>query len=417
MSSLQHDDPKGKCGAGSYPSHTMIGKLNDDVDLSPSVSNLIDRINQWIQDSEERPPKIILLIGARQGNDVWRRALGSPIKRKLLVANIVRRGVLPGLSNRRDMESVSDFVILHTHRLHSYHPTFTGHHSPMFPGTALPDSRMTVESFVKDWISRGVPREKLIVSITTVPTWSTLKDAWDGSGEVFGRPVDLSASPTQKSEISSQTEICRALEKNTTLSRWVHDSSVPVQVRGKEFIAFENEKSIKIKTTWSSLNNLGAQRLSPETIPFERCSGVVVEHAEIDSNSSIHFVSKEHEEVAEELDTIIHRWESSGLMRSKILLQIPSYGMEQLLVNRSDVGIGRPTEKEYAVMGQAELCQRLKYAGTVRQTHWDSMSVNAWTTGGRWISIDDQHTVKYKVKSCSFPITATQEKNRKAAKQ
>ncbi|KAK6018867.1 hypothetical protein OSTOST_15517, partial [Ostertagia ostertagi] len=26
MSSLQLDDPKGKCGAGSYPSHTMIGK-------------------------------------------------------------------------------------------------------------------------------------------------------------------------------------------------------------------------------------------------------------------------------------------------------------------------------------------------------------------------------------------------------
>ncbi|KAK5978429.1 Chitinase protein [Trichostrongylus colubriformis] len=44
------------------------------------------------------------------------------------------------------------------------------------------------------------------------------------------------------------------------------------------------------------------------------------------------------------------------------------------------------------------LCQRLKYAGTVRQTNWDSMSVNAWTTGGRWISIDDQQTVKYKMR-------------------
>ncbi|KAK6018836.1 hypothetical protein OSTOST_15549 [Ostertagia ostertagi] len=47
---------------------------------------------------------------------------------------------------------------------------------------------------------------------------------------------------------------------------------------------------------------------------------------------------------------------------------------------------------------QCDLCQRLKYAGTVRQTHWDSMSVSAWTTGGRWISIDDQHTVKYKMR-------------------
>ncbi|KAK6011227.1 hypothetical protein OSTOST_23699, partial [Ostertagia ostertagi] len=113
--------------------------------------------------------------------------------------------------------------------------------------------------------------EKLIVSVTTVPTSSTLKDAWDGSGEVFGRPVDLSAPSTQKSDISSQTQICRALEDNTTLSRWVDDSSVPVLVRGTEFIAFENEKSAKIKTTWSSLNNLGGMAI--HGLPFDNPNG------------------------------------------------------------------------------------------------------------------------------------------------
>lgn len=98
------------------------------------------------------------------------------------------------------------------------------------------------------------------------------------------------------------------------------------------------------------------------------------------------------------IDTIVRRWENSGLARSKILLQIPSYGMEQLLVNRTDIGIGRPAEREYAIIGQTELCQRLKYAGTVRKLRWDSMTVNAWSTGGRWISIDDQQTVKYKMR-------------------
>ncbi|KIH51902.1 hypothetical protein ANCDUO_18003, partial [Ancylostoma duodenale] len=97
-------------------------------------------------------------------------------------------------------------------------------------------------------------------------------------------------------------------------------------------------------------------------------------------------------------DSAIQNWEKAGLMRSKILLQVPAYGMEQLLLNSSDHGIGKPTEREYAIIGQAELCQRLKYAGTVRETHWDSMSVNAYTTGGRWISIDDQQTVKYKMR-------------------
>ncbi|KAK6035034.1 glycosyl hydrolase, family 18 [Cooperia oncophora] len=689
ISSLQFDDPKGKCGAGPHPSHTMIGqmlkcrvreyqrrppvqctrlcylneeadefdprsllphwcshfvlgsidiKLNDVVEVSPSVPNLVSRINQLMQHSEEKPAKVILSIGAGQTNDIWRMALGSPIKRKLLISNIMGvvaslnasgveiswtqealdavidptllsqfllglRTALPkgfsvflaanpmsSFSGRYNVDlirNVTDLVILHTHRLHSTRPTVTEHHSPMFPGKGLPDSRMTVESFVKDWISRGMPREKLIVSVTSVPTSATLLDRLDGSGEVFGRPIGSLTSPIQPNKISSQQrqstaygklaghnsrtlqgflnlQICRAIEDNSTLFRWMADSNVPVLVRGTEFVAFDNERSAKVKTTWSSLHNLGgmaihglpfdnpegecperpfpilqsivdtqvcslcaaedeeskcspsfqticnyrlpepeeAQRLSPATIPFERCSGIVVEHAEIDANASIHFVSKDQEEVVNELvnisflseyrdstqtywfserfpfsgeefgdfspvfnakervcftdaerrlsawqsdlrsiydvmalnslhqvvlepftvpllpetafihsplfpisnqssitsiDTIIRRWESSGLMRSKILLQIPSYGMEQLLVNRSDVGIGRPTEKEYAVIGQAELCQRLKYAGTVRETHWDSMSVNAWTTGGRWISIDDQHTVKYKV--------------------
>uniref|UniRef100_A0A7I4YLU1 Glycoside hydrolase domain containing protein n=1 Tax=Haemonchus contortus TaxID=6289 RepID=A0A7I4YLU1_HAECO len=712
ISSLQDDDPKGKCGAGSYPSHTMIGKmlkcrvreyqrrppiqctrlcylnegaeefdpnlllphwcshfivgpadiqLNDNVEVPPAVPKLMARINQWMQDSEGKPAKIILSIGERQSNDIWRMELGSIIKRKHLINNIKNlvhsldvsgveiswtlgqldavldptflsqfladlRTVLPknihiflsvnplsSFSGRYDIDviaNVTNLIILQTHRLQSSRATLTEHHSPMFPSVGLQDTRMTVESFVKDMISRGVPRKKIIVSVTSAPTSTTLKDKWDGSGEVFGRPIDSLASSTLLNRITSQTEICRALENNNTVFRWVEGSGIPILVRGNEFVAYDNEKSAKIKTTWSSLNNLGgmavhglpldnpngecperpfpilqsivdaqvcslcapkadksncssssfqtvcnyrlpepdeAQRLAPANIPFERCSGVVVEHAMIDANSSIHFVSKKQEQVVKELkkfrsraksfvislrcsmqekefaqlmqsapkrlklatsirsfvdglsfngvelrcadllskttkiqfahflrilnkemkakksdgcgntvslrlsawqsdlrsiydivvlnslnqivlepftvpllpdtafvhsplfpisnhssitsiDVIVRRWESSGLDRSKILLQIPSYGMEQLLVNRSDVGIGRPTEKEYAVIGQAELCQRLKYAGTVRETHWDSMSVNAWTTGGRWISIDDQQTVKYKMR-------------------
>lgn len=36
--------------------------------------------------------------------------------------------------------------------------------------------------------------------------------------------------------------------------------------------------------------------------------------------------------------------------------------MEQLLVNRTDIGIGRPAEREYAIIGQTEvtaICVRI----------------------------------------------------------
>ncbi|VDO22772.1 unnamed protein product [Heligmosomoides polygyrus] len=139
ISSLQFDDPKGKCGAGSYPSHTMIGQmlkcrlkehhrrppaqctrlcylddsaegfdpralqphwcshfvvgpadiqLTDMVELSPSTQEVIANIDRWMQDSEGKPAEIVLSIGARQTSDVWRMELGTVVKRMNLISNI-----------------------------------------------------------------------------------------------------------------------------------------------------------------------------------------------------------------------------------------------------------------------------------------------------------------------------------------
>ncbi|KAK6748394.1 hypothetical protein RB195_001175 [Necator americanus] len=709
LSSLQMDDPKGKCGAEAYPSHTLIAKMlrcrvreyvrqpsaqctrlcyldegaeefdprllqpywcshfvigpadiqfTDAVEVTPAVQNLLVRVNKWAEEVDGKRPKTILSIGARQTSDVWRMELGNPIKKKNLISNIKTmaramnvsgveiawtngaldklmdspllsqflidlRTVLPrsltiflsvnpasSFDERYDVTVIKktvDLVVLQTHRLHSSRQSMTGHHSSMFIGEQLQDSRMTVESFVKDWVSRGIPRARLIVSITAVPTSANLLTERSNSAEVFG--LQTTTIMAQSDRIMSQTEICVALEDDNTEMLWIDDLGVPVLFRGKEFVSYDNEKSAKIKATWTSLNNLAGiaihglpydnpegecpdrpfpilqsivdtqvcslcaeeseskcspsfnvvcnyrlpeyeeeQRLDPSNIPFERCTEVVVEHAIIDKNATIQFPSESQQEIAQQLKTLrprtrrmvlsmrcdmdrdefakimlsaarrlklagsirsfidplafngvelrcahlvskptkfqfahflrllnkemkanstgecgntvslrlsawhpnlrsaydimvlntlhhivlepftvpllpetafahsplfmvevddektssidstIRSWEKAGLMRSKILLQVPAYGMEQLLLNASDHSVGSPTEEEYAIIGQAELCQRLKYAGTVREIHWDSMSVNAYSTGGRWISIDDQQTVNYKMR-------------------
>lgn len=45
----------------------------------------------------------------------------------------------------------------------------------------------------------------------------------------------------------SVLQICQALADNTTQFHWLEDSSVPILVRGSEFVAFDNEKSAMIK--------------------------------------------------------------------------------------------------------------------------------------------------------------------------
>ncbi|KHJ95836.1 glycosyl hydrolase, family 18 [Oesophagostomum dentatum] len=586
LSSLQMDDPKGRCGAGPYPSHMLIGKFTDAVEVNPDVHNLISRVSKWANEVDGMQPKTILSIGAQQSNDVWKMEVGNPIKKKNLINNIktmVRgtnvsgveiswtlepldgltdpgllskfltdlRAALPksktiflsvnpisSFEGRYDVALIKktvDLIVLQTHRLHTAQKRTTGHHSAMFAGQGVQDSRMTVESFVRDWASRGMPRGRMVVSVTAMPTtYNLIHERSDSSQQLLGLPT---------------MTICQAIESNSTKPIWLDDVGVPVLLRGTEFIAYDNEKSAKIKATWSSHNNLGGmaihglpfdnpegecpdrafpilqsivdtqvcslcatesdskcspsfhtscnyrlpeheeeQSLAPANVPFEKCTEIVVEHAIIDANATIHFPSKQQKKTAKELknyrsrtkrmilsmrcsmdneefaklmlsaarrlklagsirsfvdrlafngvelrcahlvskstklqfahflrllnkemkknatgecgntDLAIRNWEKSGLSRSKILLQVPSYGMEQLLKNSTDHGIGKPTEVEYAIIGQAELCQRLQYAGTTRETHWDSMSVNAYSTGGRWISIDDQQTVRYKMR-------------------
>ncbi|KJH44104.1 glycosyl hydrolase, family 18 [Dictyocaulus viviparus] len=674
--SPQFDDPMGKCELGPYPSHNLIGKmlkcrvrnhprrhrsaqctrlcyvdndaeqfnpwsllphwcshfvigpvdiqLSDNVEISTRVKNLINRIQEWIRNSDDNKSRIVLSIGAQQTNDIWRVEVGTPIKRKNLINNINNvvnalnasgveiswtfepldafmdssllsqflvdlNTVLPksiqllfsvnsdsSINSRYNVNvinSTTDLIILHTHRLHSSRQPFTGHHSPMFTGPGLRNDQISAETFVKDWISRGVPREKLILSVTTVPTVYALKEVFDNDTDtnVFGLPA-IPVPFTR--QIPSQTKVCETAKSNNSRVYWIEESGVPVLLHNSELIAFENEKSAKIKAAiWSSINNLGGlaihglsqdnpegdctgrpypilqsivdtqvcticatvneskaskcsssfrtvcnyrlpeleevQRLDPTGIPFERCDEVVVEHAVIDANLSIGFVSEEQHIVAKQLirfrsrtksmimslrcgmgrdefaslmqsrakrlkmassirsfvddfsltgvelrcadmvskltklrfayflrllkkemrnhkdnecektisirlsawhtnlretydvtvlnslhhvvlepfsvpllsdaafvhsplfpvditqksitsiDSAIRNWERAGLMLSKILLQIPSYGMEQSLVNSTDIGIGRPTEKQYAIIGQEELTKQI----------------------------------------------------------
>ncbi|RCN53291.1 glycosyl hydrolase, family 18 [Ancylostoma caninum] len=329
LSSLQLDDPKGKCGAGPYPSHTLIGKLlrcrvrdhhrlpsaqctrlcyldegaeqfdphalqphwcshivvgpadiqfTDAVEVTPEVQNLIVRVNKWIQELDGKQPKVILSIGARQTSDVWRMEVGNPLKKKNLISNIKTSEIflaanpLSTFSGRYDVTVVKktiDLVVLQTHRLHSAQQSVTGHHSAMFAGQSLLDNRMTVESFVKDWVSRGIPRDRLVVSVTAVPTTANLLLERTDSTQVFGLPT--SPILTQPSQITSQAEICKLLEDNSTKPQWLDDVGTPVIFRGTEFIAFDNEKSAKIKATWSSLNNLAGMAI--HGLPFDNPEG------------------------------------------------------------------------------------------------------------------------------------------------
>uniref|UniRef100_A0A1I7WMT0 Glyco_hydro_18 domain-containing protein n=1 Tax=Heterorhabditis bacteriophora TaxID=37862 RepID=A0A1I7WMT0_HETBA len=266
--------------------------------------------------------------------------------------------------------------------------------------------------------------------------------------------------------IISQTQICEAKNDNGTLVQWLDELAVPFLFRHTEFVAFDNEKSVRIKA--SSIFHIKLRQSFLKKYSFTgvelRCADIVSRETKVPFANFLRHLNKNMNEAANErdcpntvslrlsawmsslrsmydlsvlnslhhvvlepftvplsteaafvnsplfkveaiqdgvsIDTTIREWESAGLNRSQVLVQIPSYGMEQTLKNSSDPGVGKPTEKKYSIIGQSELCHRLKYAGTDQQMRWDSMTTNAWTTEGRWISLDNQQTVFYKMRYC-----------------
>ncbi|VDM70333.1 unnamed protein product [Strongylus vulgaris] len=171
----------------------------------------------------------------------------------------------------------------------------------MFAGKDILDSRMTVESFVRDWASRGISRKSdsnrdkkrlfmLNLMLVAIPTeYEEQGESWYYQLPQYPRQPNFSlkdAVPSHSSDCqrcrrrSLQLSlclkpklICQLLEDNGTdwHWQWLDDVGVPVLIRGTEFVAYDNEKSATIKATWSSHNNLAG--LAIYGLPYDNPEG------------------------------------------------------------------------------------------------------------------------------------------------
>ncbi|GMS96837.1 hypothetical protein PENTCL1PPCAC_19012, partial [Pristionchus entomophagus] len=266
-------------------------------------------------------PRLVISLGARQTSDVWRIALAVQYTRRALIKQmqelmtefrasgvevswslgnldfpsdaIVLEALLVEMretmgndtminlavthgstynnmyTSMKKLNTTVDHVVLHSHRFHSTRQPFTGHHSPLFYGSSeiLPDPRTSVEGLVAQWHHNGfMRRSKIIVGITAEPLSMMLVG---GERSISNSPFGVVATPS----ISNLPSLLRSAdggkatngamvcelekdEKNTRME-FIAELAVPFLVNGNHFVAYENERSVQMKSTWVSLNQLG----------------------------------------------------------------------------------------------------------------------------------------------------------------
>ncbi|CAD5214998.1 unnamed protein product [Bursaphelenchus okinawaensis] len=191
------------------------------------------------------------------------------LKETLPKAIIIVTGTMEGtMSKDYDIPLLNrtvDYMLIEMFRFHDSSDTVTGHPSPLLSNSELlNDSEKTVEGLANEWVSLGLPRSKIVPQFTAQVMYQGLANEIDWRTD---RIIGQSSNPAKvvkhrSREIMSQTELCQILSSNDTHSEFLPELAVPTAVKGNEFYAYDDIRSMKVKSIWSSLNQFGGIALS-----------------------------------------------------------------------------------------------------------------------------------------------------------
>uniref|UniRef100_A0A915A902 GH18 domain-containing protein n=4 Tax=Parascaris TaxID=6254 RepID=A0A915A902_PARUN len=292
-----------------------------------------------------------------------------------------------------------DYVIIDGHRFHTAMNPFTGHHSPVFASSELlDDSRMTLEKIADEWIIRGIEYSKLIIGVSAEGIRQTFAKR-HANFAPFRAATTLTNRASDPLFIS-QTEICELKKKPSTRENFLDELGVPYLVNDDdEFVAYDDRQSARIKATWTSLNNYGGMAiygiemdnpqgecpsdepypilhslvdahickqcprlrpmspcnppikvacsyrlpdendndpLRPLSIPFDKCTEVVVEEVILDGNYDLNYRDGRATAYMKTLMRLILRLNFKGLI-SSILCQMSRRRFTQMLEQRTEL--------------------------------------------------------------------------------
>ncbi|CAK9822299.1 Acidic mammalian chitinase [Anthophora retusa] len=149
-----------------------------------------------------------------------------------------------------------DFVNLMSYDYHFfvwYYP-ITGLNAPLFPRAAESGylSTLNINFSAQYWLSKGMPREKLIIGI---PTYGHSYELDNPSNHGLLAPAN-GFGKLGHAGFTSYPEICEFLQ-NGAKTVFEEESKVPYAYKDKEWISYDDVTSVYYKATWVRANSFG----------------------------------------------------------------------------------------------------------------------------------------------------------------
>jgi chitinase len=144
--------------------------------------------------------------------------------------------------------NVVDYANVMTYDLHGTWDTYTDFNAPLYtPTESSPQYKLSVDSVVKAWISKGFPASKMVLG---VPFYGYLYNGVTNSNNGLYKTFTSGSSITYD-------KIASTYLSNSSFIKYTHiDAKVPWLFNGSTFISYDDEQSITEKAKYINVNNL-----------------------------------------------------------------------------------------------------------------------------------------------------------------
>ncbi|KAG8041476.1 hypothetical protein G9C98_002769, partial [Cotesia typhae] len=207
------------------------------------------------------------------------KVLGKKLHSQGLLFSAAVAAAESSASQSYDIAKISkhlDFINLMAYDFHGSWEPRTGLNAPLHAASS--DSygarKMNSEAAVKYWLSKGAPKEKLILGVPTYGRAFTLSDPSDnGIGAASSGPG--TAGPyTREAGMLGYNEICKALKEGGWNVYFDRERKAPWAHKENQWVGFDNVESIKAKALFAKKMGLGGAMVwSIETDDFRGTCG------------------------------------------------------------------------------------------------------------------------------------------------
>ncbi|XP_047539187.1 probable chitinase 2 isoform X1 [Vanessa atalanta] len=149
----------------------------------------------------------------------------------------------------------------------------TGHNSPLHKGekdvVISKENLKTVDGVLEYWLKQGCPPEKLILGLPLYGHTFKLSDPKNNGVGALSAGPGISGPYTATNGFIGYNELCVKLRKETWNIKYDNSSEVPYAVQGKNWISYDDAKSLTAKVKYAlQFNIAGIMLWSIETDDF-----------------------------------------------------------------------------------------------------------------------------------------------------